>query len=795
MADRISVGKRVWARRGPLEAVQHGFQRAQRAFKPGVVQSATAHLKWLVEWDDGTRSEESSRSLKLEPKPSAPRSVPPFTQIVSGTEAASCRGPNNVGNGSNEFGPAPPSTGGSQGQIPSASTGAAALAGSVLPSPAIATPASGAPSSVATTPPSSIVSMTTSEEDEDDDEEPDPQEAEVFEVGSDEYHEAKRAASAAACAALVGTNVKIISSDKKSEISWTVVDQSNASTFEERAANFENVGFKGGIPKHHNDMDLMQLFFDLYPGDMQADLRQMNRYAVEVEKIKHFKEVSQKEFLVFYGLIIGAAQFSQKGRRLWKHGQRRGIAGTPNFDDYMSHWRFKQIKSLVVWAAADLEKKEEDPWFVIRKIVNNFNQVRKDKIDTGLIKLLDESMSSLRPRQTPTGGLPYLSFILRKPKPLGTEFKVLCDASTGVFLVIEIQEGKLPMREKPLSAELGGCAGCSLRLAGAGCAPGSTLLGDSWFGSVKTAEACAKKDIEFIGVVKTAHSLFPKKWLEASLKDKSAGSRLVLTGTTHDGHPLVATGYKYNKRKVLCFISTAGAGNTSNGNPYIQRWPDEHGNLHMREVPRPALISEYFGYSPRIDNHNQSRQHDLALEEKWDTQCGWFRIWTTLLGMMVTDMWKLVKFHAPQHHRFHNCTIIEFADELSYVLLNNNLPNNTGASGPARRPILPISDATGDVNNMLGPENGHGHTLVQLEKKEGNMTKTQARCRYCACIHKKESWTTFFCLECDIEVCIPGKHGRTCWNDHIGASVDQMYQMQNRRASAKRRRTAAALAF
>ena len=33
-------------------------------------------------------------------------------------------------------------------------------------------------------------------------------------------------------------------------------------------------------------------------------------------------------------------------------------------------------------------------------------------------------MSAIVPRTTPTGGLPTISYIMRKPEPLGTEFKV-----------------------------------------------------------------------------------------------------------------------------------------------------------------------------------------------------------------------------------------------------------------------------------------------------------------------------------------------------------------------------------
>jgi hypothetical protein len=80
-----------------------------------------------------------------------------------------------------------------------------------------------------------------------------------------------------------------------------------------------------------------------------------------------------------------------------------------------------------------------------------------------------------------------------------------------------------------------------------------------------------KRQQHLIGVVKTSHSRFPKQCIEAHLKDKIAGNRLVIT-CKFEGVDLVAMGYKYNKKKVIHFISTAGAANTFDGDdPYMER--------------------------------------------------------------------------------------------------------------------------------------------------------------------------------------------------------------------------------
>ena len=57
-------------------------------------------------------------------------------------------------------------------------------------------------------------------------------------------------------------------------------------------------------------------------------------------------------------------------------------------------------------------------------------------------KIFDESMSAWRPQTTSKGGLPHLSFVDRKPEPLGTKFKNVACAITGIMLALEIQRGK-----------------------------------------------------------------------------------------------------------------------------------------------------------------------------------------------------------------------------------------------------------------------------------------------------------------------------------------------------------------
>ena len=53
-------------------------------------------------------------------------------------------------------------------------------------------------------------------------------------------------------------------------------------------------------------------------------------------------------------------------------------------------------------------------------------------------------------RTTKTGGLPDLTYVQRKPEPLGTELKCFVDAVLMVMLFVEIQEGRVRMSKKSI---------------------------------------------------------------------------------------------------------------------------------------------------------------------------------------------------------------------------------------------------------------------------------------------------------------------------------------------------------
>ena len=114
---------------------------------------------------------------------------------------------------------------------------------------------------------------------------------------------------------------------------------------------------------------------------------------------------------------------------------------------------------------ADKRKKGSDPWWQLVGGIDGFNEVREKNVSSGFVITLDESMSAFKPQTTKTGNLPHLSFIQRKPEPLGTEYKNSAETSTlDVFLYTELQRGKQEMKNAEFAQQLKATTACTKRL-------------------------------------------------------------------------------------------------------------------------------------------------------------------------------------------------------------------------------------------------------------------------------------------------------------------------------------------
>jgi hypothetical protein len=207
----------------------------------------------------------------------------------------------------------------------------------------------------------------------------------------------------------------------------------------------------------------LKLLQQLWPGDWKQQLRQLNgkissnNISNNAGKNQAISQVSEQEWWVFIRVLISAAPQGKGGSKLWeKASHREGFSISqpvnygPDGNNIMPYYRFNEIKACFPWSFQD-KSKPDDPWNMMLLMVDGFNSNRHDWVAASVRKVLDESMSAYRPRTSKTGGCPHLSFILRKPEPLGTEFKTIACTVTGkkgamvavCFRYLEVENQKM----------------------------------------------------------------------------------------------------------------------------------------------------------------------------------------------------------------------------------------------------------------------------------------------------------------------------------------------------------------
>jgi hypothetical protein len=243
------------------------------------------------------------------------------------------------------------------------------------------------------------------------------------------------------------------------------------------------------------------LFFFLLSKNWKSKVVKLNEIVQEAnakERGSRIRPFTEREFLICLGIMVAAPGFNCRGSELWAK-DNTGTPGadpktwqtimiSPNFGQYLGESRFKEFQKLIPRLWENPTAKESDPWWEFSAAVKEFNKQRRDLIRASSWKVEDESMSAWCPRKTKTGGLPNISFIIRKPEPLGnymfvcflfcisfpithlfvvfypsgTELKNIACCKIGCMLALELQHGKEGMRLEQYYDTLGATAAYTL---------------------------------------------------------------------------------------------------------------------------------------------------------------------------------------------------------------------------------------------------------------------------------------------------------------------------------------------
>ena len=522
----------------------------------------------------------------------------------------------------------------------------------------------------------------------------------------------------------------------------------------------------------------LDYFMQMYPHEhIEQTLAATNK------NLKKNRKLTIKEWFQFLGILIAMSFVGGLPRdTLWAEPGEKLISY--NFGRWMSRNRFETILAAFSFTV-DADGEEDDAngtedetsdktktrrtFESIQSVVNAFNKQRNSGFEPGTHLCVDESVSEWRGKDAKhMDGCPHVTKIIRKPKGVGEEITDLCDVETGIMLRLELVENKSIMRQKKYHARYGSGTGYLLRLTEDFRGSGRAVNADSAFASVNGCVALQKQHgLHFAGIVKTAHSKFPKDYLlEAPVQER--GDHIVALAQ-EEGVKMLAVGWADKKRK--CLVSTYG--NTLPGNPHMKRRWKAAGNreeTYYKEVKRPKIIEDYFNAACKIDVHNHLRQGSLSIETALRTHRWDIRLYSTILGIVVVDSY-LAYSHFEKFGKRNHASLRSFQEELITAILANDLgssPSTVSSSSDSRELSADL------IIHSLRPLNKSKYGKTRKRKHESkNSAKKFAgnrlRCHVCS----KPSH--YYCSTCSsdtsssskglVVICGP-KSGRSCFEKH-----------------------------
>ena len=460
-------------------------------------------------------------------------------------------------------------------------------------------------------------------------------------------------------------------------------------------------------------------------------------------------------------IIFGGAQY-KSGTNLWGV-VKKGMLRAPDFGLHLSEDRFGKI--LRYWAKGPdgtREKLLTNPWEEVDVWIRGFNKNRKTEIEVGTDVTPDEMMFEWTGQVGP-GGIPFLSFIERKPKPLGSELKSVCEGHFGMCMYIELQKGKIRMRRKKWCDKYKATTACTVRLLDnmglkenlvVGDRPWRRVYADSWFASLETALALRNElGVHFTGPIKTATKGFPIEAMRWTLATMNRGAHIVMKCLDHDG--IWAIGW--HDVHFKCYVTTNGT--TLPGKPAPKKRQNAEGTNYSIPIARPAVIAKYQGEMGYVDRHNQFRQGILHLPNIWKTKRWQTRIQLEILALTLVDTFLACRKLMPRWQT-------ESDDESIFWKFVHVLLPQIDTRGKDDLFREPEQDDLRERCHMI--RLGNKRTIEGTHR--GELRAVQMRCTYCSKRNKlnhvagRSPLTAWCCsVHSDTYTC----RGRNCWEEHM----------------------------
>jgi len=87
------------------------------------------------------------------------------------------------------------------------------------------------------------------------------------------------------------------------------------------------------------------------------------RYLIGEVGRKQKKLISEREFWVFWGIILVARLEGKQGENCWESKELEGYRAALNLSQYMTCNRHREIRGEIMMIFADVSREHSDPWW------------------------------------------------------------------------------------------------------------------------------------------------------------------------------------------------------------------------------------------------------------------------------------------------------------------------------------------------------------------------------------------------------------------------------------------------
>jgi len=466
------------------------------------------------------------------------------------------------------------------------------------------------------------------------------------------------------------------------------------------------------------------------------------------EKLKEAKKNIRLDISTFFKVL--AVPFLiciRNGKPLESHFKKDDW--DVDIEDFIKVSHYRTFIKYMSWT----EVTTDDKWSPYKPFMEAVNDRRYAIIIPGKMVVIDEAMCKWVPFlmfDDAEDGMPHIQKLPRKPVPVGAEFKVLVDVTTGVILRLEVVKSREDNKMEKFGDTDRATIASVKRLLEPWKHSGLIVIADSFFSSVLTLVTCLAWGLHFIGNIKIGRKNFPSNYFN-KLKDTTGPipkdipeneTRFMKTQVQIGEviFPFMAACW-YSDRKFISSVGNTNIVTHTYSKPYYVTNENGERSKHFRTVPMAEFVKLYYSGFGHVDVHNHRRQGVLAMEKYIQTKSWVFRLICTTLGMILVDAYLIHKYFYrdgdPMSPVPKLLSFRDFVGEVVNSLIKNDFTDEISTRSGSRRSF--------DSTESAAPQGLSLCVLSSFKTKYYSDTTKRPYCGYC-----RQYQTTKYCVTCDL---------------------------------------------